>query len=85
MVMRFFNFGRENLLFLAIFLDLAGDCIDFMVAFGNQRQQQRERDRQKKDKRSKVDELERRSHELEREVELLRRQIDELSRSKEDH
>ncbi|MEG6584351.1 hypothetical protein [Dendrosporobacter sp. 1207_IL3150] len=79
--MGFFSFfRRENLLFWAIMLDLACDCIDFAVAFDNQRQHRKNIEKQKKDKRDKLEELEQRSRDLESEVELLKMKLLELTK-----
>lgn len=81
--MGLFGFDRNGLLFWAIFLDIAADCIDFCVAFDGHRQHCKNDRRQKRDKKSKLEELEKRSSELEAEVELLKRKLLELTNDKE--
>jgi len=79
--MGFLNFGGSSLLFLAIIIDLAGDCIDFAIAFGNQKREQKRRKMQKLEQNNKVEQLEKRSLELEQEIAALKRELQRLTNS----
>jgi N-glycosylase/DNA lyase len=76
----FFNFNRNTLLFWAIFLDIAADCVDFCVAFDGHCEHCKSEKRLKRQKKNRLEQLEQRSQELEAEVELLKRKLSELTK-----
>nr|WP_092075155.1 hypothetical protein [Dendrosporobacter quercicolus]NSL49013.1 hypothetical protein [Dendrosporobacter quercicolus DSM 1736]SDN36895.1 hypothetical protein SAMN04488502_1235 [Dendrosporobacter quercicolus] len=76
--MAFWGFKYGGLVFWAILLDLAGDCMDFAVACDRHKEACKHTIMQKKERSSKVQKLEQRSRELEAEIEVLKQQLAEL-------
>ncbi len=79
--MAFWGFNRDGLIFWAILLDLAGDCVDFAVTFDKCKADYKSKRKQKKEKVNRLAALEKRSQELEAEVEFLKSKLQELSSS----